>query len=295
MITSKLAAFCLAALMALASAVQARPAAGQETDAGGVVREAEVQRQDVQALPPLARTVDGEPGMVAGLATGLGVAGWLHGFGVGPQAAGWFSMALGAVLLLSLAWGVWRYVRRPALRAASLSFPSAGTGTARTSSFASSHYEPATLAPESTVHYGPESVADVAGQTGEFRWGVPEGFDTDAFLRTAKRNFVLLQEAWDHADLETLRSLMTDEMLAHIRQQLAERGDQPNRTDVVTLSAEMLGVEDVGAGYIASVEFSGMIREEISAGASPFREIWNLTRPKDGSTGWLLAGVQALD
>jgi predicted lipid-binding transport protein (Tim44 family) len=56
----------------------------------------------------------------------------------------------------------------------------------------------------------------------------------------------------------------------------------------------MLGVEDIGSSYIASVEFSGMIREEVTSGAAPFREVWNLTKPKDGSSGWLLAGVQAL-
>ena len=44
---------------------------------------------------------------------------------------------------------------------------------------------------------------------------------------------------------------------------------------------------------MASVEFSGMIREEPSAGPSPFREVWNMTKPKSGG-GWLVAGVQAL-
>jgi predicted lipid-binding transport protein (Tim44 family) len=45
---------------------------------------------------------------------------------------------------------------------------------------------------------------------------------------------------------------------------------------------------------MASVEFSGLIREDRSAGPSPFREVWNMTKPDDGSTGWLVAGVQAL-
>jgi predicted lipid-binding transport protein (Tim44 family) len=123
---------------------------------------------------------------------------------------------------------------------------------------------------------------------------VPEGFDADAFLDAAKRNFVVLQQAWDAADLARLGEMMTDDMLANVQAQLAERGDQPNRTDVVTLQATLLGVEDLGVHFLASVEFSGMIREEISAGASPFREIWNLTKSHDGGSGWLLAGVQAL-
>ena len=93
--------------------------------------------------------------------------------------------------------------------------------------------------------------------------------------------------------------MMTDSMVDEIRVQLSEResqrGDaQPNHTEVVLLEAQLLGIEDLGDGYMASVEFSGMIREEPSAGPSPFREVWNMTKPKSGASGWLVAGLQAL-
>ena len=92
--------------------------------------------------------------------------------------------------------------------------------------------------------------------------------------------------------------MMTDSMLDEIRTQLTERethrGDQPNQTDVVMIEAQLLGIEDLGDAYMASVEFSGMIREDLSAGPSPFREVWNMTKPKNGQSGWLVAGVQAL-
>ena len=65
-------------------------------------------------------------------------------------------------------------------------------------------------------------------------------------------------------------------------------------TDVVMLEAQLLGIEDLGAAYMASVEFSGLIREEPSSGPTPFREVWNMNKPKDGHSGWLVAGVQAL-
>ena len=121
---------------------------------------------------------------------------------------------------------------------------------------------------------------------------------SNAFVEAAKRNFTTLQAAWDRSDVATLRSMMTDSMLDEIRAQLAERethrGDHPNQTDVVMLEAQLLGIEDLGEAYMASVEFSGMIREEPSAGPSPFREVWNMTKPKHGSSGWLVAGVQAL-
>ena len=137
-----------------------------------------------------------------------------------------------------------------------------------------------------------------SGLSGSQNWGVPDGFDTDGFLAAAKRNFVTLQAAWDRSDINALRSMMTDSMLDEIRTQLSEReahrGTQPNHTDVVMIEAQLLGIEELGDGYMASVEFSGMIREELSAGPSPFREVWNMTKPKTGSAGWLVAGVQAL-
>ncbi len=145
---------------------------------------------------------------------------------------------------------------------------------------------------------GAAGVVIGSGLSGSQNWGVPTDFDTDGFLTAAKRNFVTLQAAWDRSDINTLRSMMTDGMLDEIRTQLTEReahrGVQPNHTDVVMIEAQLLGIEDLGDGYMASVEFSGMIREEPSAGPSPFREVWNMTKSKTGGGGWLVAGVQAL-
>ena len=90
----------------------------------------------------------------------------------------------------------------------------------------------------------------------------------------------------------------TAEQLQMVQGQLAQRDAQPGaqmgKTDVVMLQAELLGIEERASDYLASVEFSGMIREDASAGPSPFREVWNMTKPRDGSAGWLVAGVQAL-
>ena len=134
--------------------------------------------------------------------------------------------------------------------------------------------------------------------TGSPGWGIPAGFDTDGFLQAAKGNFVTLQAAWDKSDIHALRAMMTDEMLGEIKTQLADReahtGGPVNNTDVVMIDAKLLGIEDIGDDYMASVEFSGMIREQPSAGPSPFREVWNMTKPKSGTSGWLVAGVQAL-
>lgn len=137
-----------------------------------------------------------------------------------------------------------------------------------------------------------------SGLAGSQSWGIPAGFDAEGFLKSAKANFVSLQTAWDKSDINALRIMMTDSMLEEIQAQLTEREVRPggplNLTDVVMIEARLLGIEDTGDEYMASVEFSGMIREEPSAGPSPFREVWNMTKSKSGSSGWLVAGVQAL-
>ncbi len=149
-----------------------------------------------------------------------------------------------------------------------------------------------------TTHPGSSMVRLGSSPSGMRGWGVPAGFDADGFLRAAKANFISLQAAWDGADMATLRAMMTDGMLAEIQLQLKEReqhtGRPVNVTEVVMIQARLLGIEDLGADYMASVEFSGMIREDQSAGPSPFREVWNMTKPKSGDHGWLVAGVQAL-
>jgi predicted lipid-binding transport protein (Tim44 family) len=133
--------------------------------------------------------------------------------------------------------------------------------------------------------------------SGSQAWGVPAGFDVDSFVTAAKRNFVTLQDAWDRSDISALRSMMTDSMVVEIRNQLSEREaqfpGQPNKTEVVMLDAQLLGIEEQADAYLASVEFNGMIREDAASGPSPFREVWNMSKSKQGG-GWLVAGVQAL-
>jgi predicted lipid-binding transport protein (Tim44 family) len=136
-----------------------------------------------------------------------------------------------------------------------------------------------------------------AALNGSQTWGIPADFDVAGFVSAAKRNFVTLQDAWDRSDMAMLSSMMTDTMVAEIRSQLAERESQfpgqPNKTEVVMLEAQLLGIEEQADVYLASVEFNGMIREDAASGPSSFREVWNMSKSKQGG-GWLVAGVQAL-
>jgi predicted lipid-binding transport protein (Tim44 family) len=262
-------------------------------------------------------------GMLGGLAAGLGLAWLAHSLGMGAG----FGNILLILLAVMAAVVVWRLVAarsrngNGAQRNGGFAFQGAGGPM---DAAAPSQYSPAKVGndasarpwetQEAPFEASPErngggsamagasaaSGGSMIGSalTGTQSWGIPAGFDADGFLSAAKRNFVTLQDAWDRADMGTLRSMMTDGMVNEVKSQLSERethtGGQPNKTEVVMLDAKLLGIEELPDAYMASVEFSGMIREDASAGPSPFREVWNMTKPVSGTSGWLVAGVQAL-
>jgi predicted lipid-binding transport protein (Tim44 family) len=119
----------------------------------------------------------------------------------------------------------------------------------------------------------------------------PPGFDAAGFARQAKLQFERLQAAYDTGDRATMAEVMTPEMLVEVSRDLAARGEhQP--TEVVTLDAGVLEVGTEGAHHWASVRYTGLLREDGEAQPKPIDEVWNLTKPVDGSSGWLLAGIQ---
>jgi hypothetical protein len=123
---------------------------------------------------------------------------------------------------------------------------------------------------------------------------IPAGLDGEAVLDAARARFMRLQAAWDAGDVSTLKSLTTPEMLEELMHVLTARGAASSRTDVITLHAELLGLEELSAAYLASVEFSGLIRESAEHGAVPFRELWMLACMKDEAASWRLARQQSL-
>jgi predicted lipid-binding transport protein (Tim44 family) len=123
---------------------------------------------------------------------------------------------------------------------------------------------------------------------------IPAGFDTVSFLRGAKLNFIKLQAANDAGNLEELRELATQEMFDELSKDVRAPVNGAQHTDVVSLDADLLEVATEGDKYWASVRFSGTVRETPDAAPESFEEVWNLVKPADGSTGWLLAGIQQM-
>jgi predicted lipid-binding transport protein (Tim44 family) len=140
----------------------------------------------------------------------------------------------------------------------------------------------------------PTSNVSLNKQAGHEQWGVPPGFDTEAFLRHAKASFIRMQAAWDRGDLADLREFTSPEVFAELQLQIQERGGNQDYTEVVSIDAQLLGIETTERAYLASVQFDGMIRNAPGAPAEPYVEVWNLAKPLAGNGGWVLAGIQQI-
>lgn len=255
----------------------------QATPPQGPAQAAPMQRQGQPAAPAASSPWKG---MLGGALLGLGLGALLSHFGLGGELAGMIGTLLMVLLIAAAAMFLFRMLaRRSAGAGAQPAYagPMARQGTPDTSRTpeigANLGGGSATAAPASTV-WQPATQP------------VPAGFDVAGFLRHAKTNFIRMQAAWDRADGNDIREFTTPEMFAELKMQLSERGASANHTDVVSIEADLLGVETTADEHVASVRFHGMIRESEHAPAEAFNEIWVLSKPVSGDQGWLLAGLQ---
>lgn len=213
-------------------------------------------------------------GPLAGLAAGLGIAALLSHFGLGEGMANMLMIGLLVMAGLFIFKLLFRRNDTQARPADTMQYAGAG---------------------QTPLAAPTRNVPQFASAASVTPTRIPADFDSEGFLRIAKLNFVRLQAANDAKNLDDIREFVSPEMFAEISLQMSERGNAAQQTDVVTLNAELLEVVTENAQHIASVHFSGMIREEAGAAAAPFDEVWNLCKPVDGSRGWQIAGIQQLN
>ena len=233
-------------------------------------------------------------GPIAGIGAGLGLAALLSHFG--------FSDGLGSVLLIGLAVvaGVFLLrtfmIRRSPTRFAPRAYTDAIAGPVSYDG-TPVRYEPGSdpaWRPTLVTTPQPNAVAIAdASSFGVARKPLPAGFDAVSFAREAKRQYIQVQALYDEADGDALANVMTSEMAGEVRRELDERvGHQP--TEVISLDADVLDVAAEGDKYWVSVRFTGLVREDGQPVPTSIDEVWNLTKPINGTSGWLLAGISQL-
>lgn len=225
-------------------------------------------------------------GPLAGIAAGLGIAALLSHLGLGGALLEFLSSA---ILIALVVFAIMFLVRRlrgastPATQSAGGMQLSNGQQPQASPSWQTSM--PPAAAPASVAAAEPQQAIDPS-------WFIPADFDLPSFLANAKQQFVTIQGIWDKGDVEQLSEYLTDDLIAEFRSQIQARQEQNQATEILLLNAELLGIEQVAGGYLASVRYSGMLREAPGAEAFHFEEVWNLYKA-DGQ-GWLLAGIQQI-
>lgn len=229
-------------------------------------------------------------GPLAGLALGAGLASLFFNNGLGGALMGILmvlALVVGAVFLVRLFLG--SRARQAPLRYAGAN-PHGGIEPTRAPAPSPAPVPAAsplggTPAPHSvaaTIESSPSPVAAPA----------LADFDSEQFLRHARTNFMNLQAAHDRKDLTAIREFLTPDLYREIEAEVRASGNAPQKTDVVTLNAEVADVATEGDLYVVSVRFSGLLREEAGAEAQPFSEVWHLEKPTNGRSGWLVSGIQ---
>ena len=225
-------------------------------------------------------------GPLAGIAAGLGIAALFSHFGLG---AGMGNM----MLMLLLAAGVFFAVRLLLRRRQSASgmqpaMQYAGAGAGMQQPQAHGGFNPVGFGGAG----GGVSSPGAYGAAGMSGAQVPPNFDVEGFLRQAKLNFIRLQAANDRGDMEDIRQFCSPELAAEVQMQYQERNRQAQQTDVMQLNAELLDVSPEAGRMLASVRFSGQIREEADAAPEAFSEVWHMVQSADASSGWRIVGIQ---
>jgi predicted lipid-binding transport protein (Tim44 family) len=275
--------------------VQQRQATPQQQQQTPAQQAAPAQQPAPAAAAPAAPRPNPLKGALLGLAAGLGLAALASYLGFSETLVAILMAVLIAFAVLALIGFVLRRARGGAPRPAY-----GGIGAGNGSAYAPES-QPAPLPPlqrsalEPATNVRPGSAMDEFLRGGAVNpsqpWGVPAGFDTEGFLKHAKTYFAKLQAAWDRGNLAELEEFTTHDMFVALTHELNARG-AATRTEVVTLEATLLGIETTATEHIASVRFTGTLR--VDGEIEQVDEVWNLTKPADGKTGWLLAGIQQL-
>ena len=224
--------------------------------------------------------------MLGAAAVGLGIAALASWMGVSSELASVLGIALVGLLVLALVTAFLR--RRQGLQIPAHSNVNRST-TDR------SRFEPTMPAPESVFVPQPvrsPALAPALAPAPEPAPKWPPGFDAPAFITQAREQFIRLQAAFDRADLATLREVASTEVFDEMRRQIDERHGAINVTEVIGLETDLVEVQTDVDEYTATIRFHGLVRE--APGTEPVRlnELWHLAKPRDGSAGWLLVGIQ---
>jgi len=228
-------------------------------------------------------------GPVAGLAAGLGLAALASHLGFGDELA---SMLMIGLLAAAVMVAIGFFMRKRA--AARQASPASAGGMQYSPVGAGAAGQPTPSYEMAMPAGGGAAIGSAIGAGVADTKRIPADFDVAGFERHAKVNFIRLQAANDAGNLDDIRQFTTPEMFAELKLEIVERGALPQKTEVLSISAEVMEVDEDAKRYLVSVRFTGLIRDDSGEPDESFDEVWHLMKSRQDNTGWVLSGIQQM-
>ncbi|MGR5119271.1 Tim44 domain-containing protein [Vibrio astriarenae] len=121
----------------------------------------------------------------------------------------------------------------------------------------------------------------------------PPGFDQPAFLNGSREHYRILQGAWNHNELETIREYVSPSLFDDLLSERAKlEGEQ--HTDVMYVDAEIVRADHDANTAQLSLQFTGRYRDAVEGIEEDINDIWHLERDLTAPNApWLIVGIQS--
>lgn len=120
----------------------------------------------------------------------------------------------------------------------------------------------------------------------------PPGFDQAAFINGSREHYRILQGAWNHNQLETIKEYVSPSLFEDLKSERAKlEGEQ--HTDVMYVDAEIVRADYDANKAQLSLQFSGRYRDAAEGVEENIEDVWHLERDLTvPNAPWLIVGIQ---
>ncbi len=121
----------------------------------------------------------------------------------------------------------------------------------------------------------------------------PAWFDANTFAAGAQDHFRRLQVAWDQNNMDEIRTYTDPDLFNELSRERERLGPGPQHTEVLNIAAELVGLRREGDQLVASIGFTGLVREQRDAPPTQVAETWHVSHAWDTPKGdWYIVGIQ---
>lgn len=120
----------------------------------------------------------------------------------------------------------------------------------------------------------------------------PPGFDQPAFINGAREHYRILQGAWNHNELETIREYVSADLFNDLKSE-RDKLEGEQHTDVMYVDCEIVRGDYNSDRAQLSLQFSGRYRDAVEGVEEDIEDVWHLERDLTvDNAPWVIIGIQ---